>query len=58
MTILERLIDLGEIELKKDASGKWYCGKAADGVEIKIGELGQESIINEYLKTHASPRDW
>ena len=58
MTILERLIELKEIKLVKDASGEWYCGMAADGVEVKIGEPGQEDNINEYLKSHASPKDW
>ena len=58
MTILERLIEMGEIRLIEDESGTWYYGQASDGVGVLIGDHGDEDIINEYLKTHAPPMDW
>jgi hypothetical protein len=51
---LVKELEAGRIRLEDQE----YIGKAADGVEVKVGTLGYESRLEEYLITHPDPMDW
>ena len=35
-----------------------YIGKAVDGKEVSLGNVGDEKQIEKYLKDHPTPKDW
>ena len=35
-----------------------YVGKAADGKEVSLGNIGDEKQVEKYLKSHPDPKDW
>ena len=55
MTLLEKLMEKGVIYIECNRD---YCGIASDGVEVQLGNVGQEDVINNYLETHPTPDTW
>ena len=51
---LASLLANGTIQCRQDE----YIGRAADGVEVLFGLIGEERAIDDYLKTHYLPSDW
>ncbi len=52
--ILEALIRRGHVWV----DGNEYVGKASDGVEVRLGSVGEERILGVYLLTHRTPDTW
>lgn len=51
---LAALIESGSAALKDEA----YIGTASDGVEVQLGALGYESMIEIYLADYPTPESW
>jgi hypothetical protein len=41
-----------------DPGTEEYVGKAADGEEVAVGVVGYEKNLENYLKTHPTPKHW
>lgn len=60
MLLLEFYRNKGIIERRVFVSSPYgeYIGIASDGVEVRIGVVGEEDTIYKYLEEHPTPRDW
>ena len=38
--------------------GTLYIAKAADGIEVVIGYVGNENSLEDYLQNYPTPKDW
>lgn len=52
--MLEKLLESGSVIAR---CGE-YIGTASDGVEIILGTIGQEDILESYLLSHPTPETW
>lgn len=52
--VLASLLEAGTLTV----DGSEYVGRAADGVEVAVGAVGQEPSAERYLKHHPTPDLW
>jgi hypothetical protein len=51
---LSRLLDVGYVAIEKHS----YVGRAADGVLVAVGTVGDEDATERYLKAYPTPSLW
>lgn len=53
-SIIMVLMEQGKVKIVD----REYIGTASDGVEVLLGQVGNECAMLRYLADHPSPNDW